>query len=161
MPTLAEKYDTLEEIRDAIFERDRARIVTTLDEFAGRAFAQLSPDTGFHFQYVGDRTSGSYSGFVQHDRIIDLCLERDIPVLDTRPMSFEDRLRIVVHGPMLATSDRDFDDPAFHEGMFSYLPTAAYCAQFTAFGAVLHGEPYDLRWSEIGPRLARRRVGPA
>ena len=121
------------------------RNIETLDSYAGRGFAHFSPDTGFYMDYLTEEGArGSISGMVADDTIVPYCLERDIPVLDHRPMIDDDRISLVVGSPMLAVGRWDFESPAFTAGPLSYLGTAAYCALWTAQGAILHGEPYDL-----------------
>ena len=121
------------------------RNIETLNRYAGRALAHFSPETGFHMDYLTDEGSrGSVSGMVADDTIIPYCIERNIPVLDKRPVETDDLLTLVYQGPMLAVGRTDFERPAFRTGPLSYLGTAAYCALWTAKGVVLHGEPYDL-----------------
>ena len=121
------------------------RCIETLDRFAGRALAHFSPDTGFYMDYVTDEGArGSISGMVADDTIIPHCLERDIPVLDTRPMATADRVELIVRGPMLGVGRWDFECATFKTGPLSYIGTADYCAMWVARGAVLHGTPYDL-----------------
>ena len=121
------------------------RCIDTLDRRAGRALAHFSPDTGFYMDYVtDDGARGSITGMVADDTIIPYCLERDVPILDTRPMATTDRVELIVRGPMLAVGRRDFESPAFTSGPLSYLGTTDYCAMWVAKGAVLHGTPYDL-----------------
>ena len=121
------------------------RNVETLDRCAGRALGHFSPDTGFYLDYVTDEGArGSITGMVADDTIIPYCRERDIPVLDTRPMATVDRVELIVRGPMLGVGRWDFDCAAFSSGPLSYVGTADYCAMWVARGAVLHGEPYDL-----------------
>ena len=121
------------------------RNIETLDRCAGRALARFSPETGFYMDYLTDEGSrGSISGMVADDTIIPHCLERDIPVLDGRPIVTNDLLELVYRGPMLAVGRFDFESPVFTSGPLSYLGTANYCAMWVARGAVLHGEPYDL-----------------
>lgn len=144
---------TLEAHLAAVFERDRPHTERTLDEFAGRAIGHISPDTGFYLEFVSwEDARGSYFGMSYHGPIVEMCLERSIPVLDHRPMTLDDRLRVLFRGPMLAVGKHAFDDPAFATGSLSYLPTAAFCAMWVEAGAVLHGEPYDLRLSALPPR---------
>ena len=132
------------------------RNIETLDRYAGRALAHFSPETGFQMDYLTSEGSrGSISGMVADDTIIPYCMERDIPVLDKRPVTTDDLLAFVYRGPMLAAGRSDFERPAFKTGPLSYLGTAAFCAMWVAKGAVLHGEPYDL----IDPE--RRPFAPA
>ena len=132
------------------------RNIETLDRFAGRALGHFSPETGFYMDYLTDEGSrGSISGMVADDTIIPHCLERDIPVLDKRLIKTDDLLTLVYRGPMLAVGRLDFERPAFTSGPLSYLGTAAYCALWTAQGAVLHGEPYDLIDPERRPFTGR------
>ena len=121
------------------------RFIETLDRVAGRALGHFSPDTGFYLDYVTDEGArGSISGMVADYTIIPYCLERDIPVLDTRPMATNDRVELIVRGPMLGVGRWDFESPVFTSGPLSYIGTADYCAMWVAKGAILHGEPYDL-----------------
>ena len=138
------------------------RNIETPDRYAGRALAHFSPETGFHMDYLTDKGSrGSISGIVADDTIILYCLERDIPVLDKRPIGTDDMLSLVYRGPMLAVGRSDFERPAFKTGPLSYLGTAAYCAMWTAKGAVLHGEPYDLIDPERQPFAEAPTAGGA
>ena len=139
------------------------RNVETLDRYAGRAIARFSPETGFYMEYLtDDGAHGSISGMVADDTIVPHCLERDIPVLDGRPIATDDLLELVYRGPMLAVGRLDFERPAFTSGPLSYLGTAAYCAMWVAKGAVLHGTPYDLIDPERRPFDGRvpSHVGP-
>ena len=134
----------------AVFESERERTAATLDDYAGRAIGHMSPDTGFYLDFVTrDDSRGSHSGMLSHRPIIAMCLERSIPVLDHRPMTLDDRLRVLFRGPVLAVGKYDFEQAAFRSGPLSYLPTAAYCALWVEAGAVLHGEPYDLRLASL------------
>ena len=132
--------------------------VETLDRCAGRALAHFSPDTGFYVDYVTDEGArGSVTGMVADDTIIPCCLERDIPVLDTRRMATADRVELIVRGPMLGVGRWDFDCASFTTGPLSYIGTADYCAMWVARGAVLLGEPYDLIDPERRPFDSRVR----
>ena len=141
----AARSETLQDHLTRVFERDREHIIEVLDKHAGRALAYLSPDTGFYLDFVTDAAArGSHSGMIGHDRVIPLCLERDIPVLDTRSMTTDDRIALLFSGPMLGVGRYDFENPIFTTGPLSCVRTAAFCAMWVAKGAVLHGEPYDL-----------------
>ena len=152
----AERSSSLAEHLALVCAHHLPRNIETLDRFAGRALAHFSPETGFHMDYLTDEGSrGSISGMVADDTIIPHCLERDIPVLDKRPVEKDDLLTLAYQGPMLAVGRSDYERPAFKTGPLSYLGTAAYCALWTAQGAVLHGEPYDLIDPERRPFAGR------
>lgn len=128
------------------FARELDGYIQTLDRFAGRAFGHISPDTGFYLNFVTENAaSGTYTGMIGNDEFVPLCMERDIPVLDTRPMTTENRIHFVVSGPMLAVGHFDHDAATFETGPLSYLPAPAFAAMWVAKGAILHGEPYELR----------------
>lgn len=141
----ASRSSSLEEHLALVCAHHLPRNIETLDEHAGRALAHFSPDTGFYLDFLTkEGTRGSITGMVADDTIIPHCLKRDIPVLDTRPMTDDDRITLVFRGPMLGVGQLDFERPAFVSGPLSYLGTADYCALWVAKGAILHGEPYDL-----------------
>lgn len=80
---------------------------------------------------------GWLSGYVA-DELKQACVERGLPVIDNRGVSFDDLVRIVISGPMIAVG-RPADPAPWHA--LSHAPLAVVAAACRRAGAEVHNIP--------------------
>ena len=83
---------------------------------------------GFSLHYgMGCRLLGYDSDIVKEEAVT-----AGLPVIDSRGLMFEDRYRLVVHGPLVAVGQEP-DPPPYHA--LSYAPLRVVAAAWRAAGA--------------------------